>query len=74
MCYGGLVGTLIDPLMGGLAFHATSQLAILKESLLNLSDYKDALIENNSEANTRNRVILKKKIAECVKHHNSILK
>lgn len=56
----------MDPLIGGLAYHATSQVSILRENLMNIqSDFNAGDIDNKQ---------LAQKIIKCVLHHKAILK
>lgn len=43
--YNGFVGGCIDPLVGGLAYHATAQIKILKHNLENLKKLPENQIE-----------------------------
>ncbi|KAJ3658558.1 hypothetical protein Zmor_010291 [Zophobas morio] len=72
--YDALLGTVTDPLIGGLAYHATAQLKILKYNLQTL----DKHIEDGSDTNRNEFKIINYKTAykhlkHCINHHNNIL-
>jgi hypothetical protein len=72
--YAGLAGTLINPLIGGLAYHATGQLKILKNDLQHLGDQTELEVTKNYNADDLTKCkILYKKIQQCIVHHNAIL-
>ncbi|XP_063913073.1 odorant receptor 85c-like [Zophobas morio] len=60
--YFGLVCEMMEPLIGGLVYQATSQLKILKYNLRHLSDHSVGSFESVS-----------KTLIRCVVHHNKIL-
>ncbi|XP_063919465.1 uncharacterized protein LOC135134659 [Zophobas morio] len=68
--YLGLASTMIEPLLGGLVYHARGQLKILKYNLGNLIDddlkksnkYSVVIFEAASEV-----------LRQCILHHNNIL-
>ncbi|KAJ3658561.1 hypothetical protein Zmor_010294 [Zophobas morio] len=72
--YDGLLGTSTDPLIGGLAYHATAQLKILKYNLQNI----DKLVENTADTSKNEFKVINYKTAykhlkRCINHHNKIL-
>jgi hypothetical protein len=79
----GAIGSgVIDPLIAGLAYQATAQLKILKNSLQYLAEYVDEEIFHNSQNSVNcdytneeslRAKILYEKIKFCIKHHNAIL-
>nr|XP_015839897.1 PREDICTED: odorant receptor Or1-like [Tribolium castaneum] len=66
---GALSNGVIDPLIAGLASHATTQLKILKNNLQFLSEDADQVI---AQQLTKARII-QDKIRFCIIHHNAIL-
>ncbi|RZC36662.1 7tm 6 domain containing protein, partial [Asbolus verrucosus] len=69
--YVALAGTMVDPLIGGLACHAAGQLKILKNNLQHLDNYtEEERLSRNK--NTKNRIIYYK-IKQCIDRHNAIL-
>ncbi|KAJ3658556.1 hypothetical protein Zmor_010290 [Zophobas morio] len=70
--YDGLLGTVTGPLIGGLAYHATAQLKILKYNLQNL----DKHVEGNTSINELTIINYKtvyRHLKRCIIHHNNIL-
>lgn len=70
---------MIDPLIAGLAYHATSQIKILKDNLQHLSEYADeeitkSGIKNQSEQEQLKSNIIYNKIQQSVNHHDAILR
>lgn len=72
---GALSNGVIDPLIAGLASHATSQLKILKNNLQFLSEDADQLVTNIKpyEREIEKSKIIYNKIRFCIIHHNAIL-
>jgi hypothetical protein len=72
---GAFSNGVIDPLIAGLAYHATTQLKILKNNLQFLSEDADELISQNDcvEKEWLKTKIIYEKIRLCIKHHNAIL-
>ncbi|KAJ3643965.1 hypothetical protein Zmor_026645 [Zophobas morio] len=70
---GPLVSSLItgvtDPLIAGLAYHATTQMKILKHNLRNLGEI---LQVGSTESNIQK--IIYNEIKKCIDHHETILK
>ncbi|XP_063919463.1 odorant receptor 94b-like [Zophobas morio] len=69
MIYFGVVTTMLEPLLGGLAYHATSQLKILKHNLSSLDKYR---IPNDYDCFS-GYGILSKALKQCIVRHNNIL-
>ncbi|XP_063912019.1 odorant receptor 4-like [Zophobas morio] len=67
--YVGFATALLDPLIGGLAFQAVSQLKILKHRLQNLQNFSK--YGSNS---TLIQTGIYQQLIGCVEHHNAILK
>ncbi|KAJ3658562.1 hypothetical protein Zmor_010295 [Zophobas morio] len=70
--YDGLLGTVTDPLIGGLAYHATAQLKILKYNL----QYLDKHVEDHTSINKLTVIDYNtayKHLRRCIIHHNNIL-
>ncbi|KAJ3643967.1 hypothetical protein Zmor_026646 [Zophobas morio] len=69
---------VIDPLIAGLCYHATSQMKILKDNLRHLSDYADEEISrgniDRSLVKSSKQKIISTMIKKCVDHHETILK
>ncbi|XP_063912174.1 odorant receptor Or1-like [Zophobas morio] len=67
----------IDPLIAGLACHATGQIRVLKDNLQYLNEYAgEELTRRNyrhDEGNILKSRIIYNKIKECVDHHDAIL-
>lgn len=64
----------IDPLIGGLAFYAATQIKILKHNLENIGDSQNNKIIGYKEmANNFNTKTVYQKIIDCIQHHNAIL-
>ncbi|RZB40831.1 7tm 6 domain containing protein, partial [Asbolus verrucosus] len=70
---------VIDPLIAGLAYNATTQIKILKDNLQFLSEYADEEILKNPKTSpteqtciTKNETIYNK-IRQSVDHHDAIL-
>nr|XP_015839876.1 PREDICTED: odorant receptor 94b-like [Tribolium castaneum] len=68
--YCAFAGTLIDPLIGGLACHATGQLKVLKVNLQHLKEYTETEVKQSDETSDQ---IMYEKIRQCIDHHNAIL-
>jgi hypothetical protein len=69
---------VVDPLIAGLAYHATSQIQILKDNLQHLSEYAEeeiskSEIKNDFEHQRLRAEIIYNSIRECINHHDSIL-
>ncbi|XP_063912012.1 odorant receptor Or1-like [Zophobas morio] len=68
---------VIDPLIAGLAYHATSQIKILKDNLEHLSDYADNIMFAQNLRKLSPKILKHKlifnSIKQCVEHHNTIL-
>ncbi|RZC00559.1 7tm 6 domain containing protein [Asbolus verrucosus] len=66
LTYAALAGTIIDPLIGGLACHTASQLKILRFRLENLTihDQYNEIVQFE---------LIYSKIKKCIIHHNAIL-
>ena len=73
MAYDGLLGTVTDPLIGGLAYHAAAQLKILKYNLQHL-DKHGAINANNQEFTIINYENIYQHLNRCINHHNNILR
>ncbi|RZC42777.1 7tm 6 domain containing protein [Asbolus verrucosus] len=72
--YAALCGASIDPLIAGLACHATAQLKILKYNLEHIGRNDGIWTNSNSSyVDAKKREILYNKIKKCVDHHNAIL-
>ncbi|RZC42776.1 7tm 6 domain containing protein [Asbolus verrucosus] len=76
--YVTLSGASIDPLIAGLAYHATAQLRILKYNLKHISrNVDDGIWTKNNSAAVNEKIkkceIRYNQIKECVDHHNAIL-
>ncbi|RZC31830.1 7tm 6 domain containing protein [Asbolus verrucosus] len=76
--YPAVGGTLVDPLIGGLAYHATGQIKILKDNLQHLCNHVEKEIENKNNLCSFNQKTTKFKIMydqmkKCVDHHDAIL-
>ncbi|KAJ3658557.1 hypothetical protein Zmor_010291 [Zophobas morio] len=72
--YDGVLGTVTDPLIGGLAYHATAQLKILKYNLEHLDKHIKADVDkNNNEFTMINYKNAYQHLKHCIGHHNSIL-
>ncbi|XP_068909818.1 odorant receptor Or1-like [Tenebrio molitor] len=69
---------VIDPLIAGLAYHATSQVIILKDNLQHLGKSADEQINrgntNIPEQSLTQSELIYNKIRQCIRHHNLILK
>ena len=73
--YDGFVATMTDPLIGGLAYHATTQIKILKYNLEHLDKHVQKITNvAESEYNTITYKVAYKHLKHCVRHHNNILK
>ncbi|CAH1374427.1 unnamed protein product [Tenebrio molitor] len=77
--FASLATGVIDPLIAGLAYHATSQIKILKDNLQHLSEYADeeitkSGIKNQSEQEQLKSNIIYNKIQQSVNHHDAILR
>ncbi|XP_015840044.1 odorant receptor Or1-like [Tribolium castaneum] len=59
---------VIDPLIAGLAYHATSQIKILKDNLQHLNN-----VYANEEITSSKNKIIYMKIKRCVQHYDDIL-
>ncbi|KAJ3658579.1 hypothetical protein Zmor_010311 [Zophobas morio] len=66
--YDAFAGTIIDPLIGGLAYHATAQLKILKYNLQHIGKHLDG-----SNKYVINFHCVHKHLKNCVNHHKKIL-
>ncbi|KAJ3658582.1 hypothetical protein Zmor_010314 [Zophobas morio] len=70
--YDGYCGPIMDPLIGGLVYHATAQLKILKYNLKHL----DKHLEHNSSKSNEQIIqfhCVHKHLESCIEHHNKIL-
>ncbi|KAJ3658584.1 hypothetical protein Zmor_010315 [Zophobas morio] len=65
--YVGYSGTIMDTLIGGLAYHATAQLKILKYNLKHLDKHLEDKL-NKSKFSCSN-----KHLESCINHHKNIL-
>ncbi|KAJ3658571.1 hypothetical protein Zmor_010304 [Zophobas morio] len=70
--YAAYSGTIIDPLMGGLAYHATAQLKILKQNLQYIDKHEDHTLSNSNEDIIEYHCVYKH-LEQCIGHHNKIL-
>ncbi|XP_063905647.1 odorant receptor Or1-like [Zophobas morio] len=73
MLYDGFVATMTDPLIGGLAYHATAQIKILKYNLENIDKHVHKITMEN-EYSTIAYKMAYKHLKQCVNRHNHILK
>ncbi|RZB40832.1 7tm 6 domain containing protein, partial [Asbolus verrucosus] len=69
---------VIDPLIAGLAYHATSQIKILKDNLQHLSKYTEEGMSKRNNMSPSQRASIKAmimygKIRQSINHHNAIL-
>ncbi|XP_068910308.1 odorant receptor Or1-like [Tenebrio molitor] len=72
--YGAFTSGAVDPLIAGLAYQATSQIKILKDTLQHLGKYADKELATKYEANSSEKgKVLHAKIKNCVDHHSAIL-
>ncbi|KAJ3666953.1 hypothetical protein Zmor_002371 [Zophobas morio] len=69
--YDASATSLIDPLIGGLAYQVVSQLKILKYRLQNACLGKDIEEVDN---NLKNKSVIYRNLVQCVQHHNAILR
>ncbi|XP_063919464.1 odorant receptor 94b-like [Zophobas morio] len=69
--YLGLVTTLLEPLLGGLAYHAVSQLKILEHDLLNVGKRKLYLQRNTYLKSCSQNLC--EAVKQCIVHYDSIL-
>ncbi|KAJ3658568.1 hypothetical protein Zmor_010301 [Zophobas morio] len=72
MLYDGFVATMTDPLIGGLAYHATAQIKILKYNLENIDKHVHKITMEN-EYSTIAYKMAYKHLKQCVNRHNHIL-
>ncbi|RZC38331.1 7tm 6 domain containing protein [Asbolus verrucosus] len=75
---GALSSGVIDPLLAGLASHATSQIKVLKNNLEYLDEHAEEKIINIMTNSTTEKehlkaIIIYDKVRLCVCHHNAIL-
>lgn len=78
MFYTSFCTGVIDPLIAGLAYHATNQVIILKDNLQHLGKSADEQINrgntNIPEQSLTQSELIYNKIRQCIRHHNLILK
>ncbi|XP_063911601.1 putative odorant receptor 92a [Zophobas morio] len=68
----GLLTGVVDPLIAGLIYHATSQIKILKDNLQNLSDCAKHKVNSAKDA-TKEEVMIEA-LKKCITHHDEILR
>ncbi|KAJ3643971.1 hypothetical protein Zmor_026650 [Zophobas morio] len=68
--FSSLVTGILDPLIAGLAYHATGQIKILKDNLEHLLEFDNEKLTVNEM--TKN-VLIYNRIKRCVVHHNATL-
>jgi oligoribonuclease (3'-5' exoribonuclease) len=67
---------VIDPLIAGLAGHATAQLQILKDNLQNVAEYAEEMMskmDGEVDDTVRDKIIYDR-IKLSVEHHSEILR
>ncbi|KAJ3643972.1 hypothetical protein Zmor_026651 [Zophobas morio] len=73
----GVITAVVDPLIAGLTYHATSQMKILKDNLQKLADYaeEDILQAHKSSfiKNVTKEEVMVESVRKCVAHHEEIL-
>ncbi|XP_063906833.1 uncharacterized protein LOC135125277 [Zophobas morio] len=70
--YDSYSGTIVDPLIGGLAYHATAQLKILKYNL----EHLDKNLEDNLIKSSEHIIefqCVREHLESCIDHHKQIL-
>ncbi|RZC22679.1 7tm 6 domain containing protein, partial [Asbolus verrucosus] len=78
-CFASVATGVIDPLIAGLAYNATTQIKILKDNLQYLSEYADEeMLKNRKTSPTEQISIIKneiiyQKIRQSIDHHDAIL-
>ncbi|RZC42959.1 7tm 6 domain containing protein, partial [Asbolus verrucosus] len=78
-CFASVATGVIDPLIAGLAYNATTQIKILKDNLQYLSEYADEeMLKNRKTSSTEQISIIKNeiiynKIRQSIDHHDAIL-
>ncbi|XP_063907099.1 odorant receptor 45b-like [Zophobas morio] len=70
--YNSYSGTIMDPLIGGLAYHATAQLKVLKNNLEHLNKHLDHNLSKRNEHIIEFRCV-HKYLESCIDHHKNIL-
>ncbi|KAJ3658586.1 hypothetical protein Zmor_010316 [Zophobas morio] len=70
--YNSYSGTIMDPLIGGLAYHATAQLKILKHNLEHLDKHLAHKLSKRNEHIIEFRCV-QKHLESCIDHHKNIL-
>jgi hypothetical protein len=78
VCFLSLTTGVIDPLIAGLAYHASSQIKILKDNLQHLREYAHEEIckrefKNQSERQQLRSEFIYNAIKQCINHHDAIL-
>ncbi|KAJ3658578.1 hypothetical protein Zmor_010310 [Zophobas morio] len=71
--YIGFCGTTIDSLVGGLPYHATAQLKILKYNLQHMDKFVDYTLRKRNEYIVEYRCVYKH-LQYSINHHNKILR
>ncbi|KAJ3666994.1 hypothetical protein Zmor_002405 [Zophobas morio] len=72
--YGAYTSGVIDPLIAGLAYQATSQIKILKHKLQFLSEHIIDEVGKNTKLDAKGlNKLMYEKIRKCIIHHNLIL-
>ncbi|XP_063905905.1 uncharacterized protein LOC135124601 [Zophobas morio] len=71
--YTGFAATMMDPLIGGLAYNATPRIKILKYNLRYLGKHIQKVTNKLNEYSTITYKMAYKDLKQCVRHHNQIL-
>ncbi|XP_063906327.1 odorant receptor 22a-like [Zophobas morio] len=70
--YDSFSGTNVDPLIGGLAYHATAQLKILKHNLQHIDKHEDYTVCKCNKYIIEYHCVYKH-LERCITHHKKIL-